>query len=84
MAKKPPAPDLLRICDRGQSCPNRNIPLVDVFLISSGTTWLQHLGVSIPFAQQIPLWANVHGIGSRYGEQSAEPEDQRNLFSEVT
>lgn len=83
MPKKPPVPDLLRICDRGETCPNRNIPLVDVYLTCSGAMWLQHLHVSIPFAQEIQDWCRSLGIKVESEEPSADPEHQRNLFSEV-
>lgn len=82
LPKKPAAPDLLRICDRGETCPNRGIPLVDLYLTCSGAMWMHNLGVSAPFAKEIAAWAALAGVAVQFEEPSSEPAHQRHLFSD--
>lgn len=89
--KQPPAIKLeLELRDHGEVCPNRGIPLVDVYLSGSGGKssiaqgcWMYRAGVSVPFAECIAGWFAERGVEVRRQEMSSEPDRSRDLFADV-
>lgn len=89
--KKPPAITLeLELRDHGEMCPNRGIPLVDVYLSGTGGKsniaqgcWMHATGVSVPFAECIAEWFAERGVTVHRQEMSSEPERSRDLFAGI-
>jgi len=83
---KPPTLKL-DIRDRGEMCPRRGVPLVDLYLNGEGGKagaaqgiWMHALGVSVPFAEIVAEWFAGHGVVVQKREASTEAEHSRSLF----
>ena len=72
----------LELVDHGGKCPNRGIPLIDVYLMGPGGCWLQALDMSVPMANVVAEWFSGHGVKISREEASAQPEHSRDLFTE--
>lgn len=86
MSKKKPklSTVVLKLCDRGETCPRRGIPLVDVYLSGEGEEqgcWMHGLGLSVPFAESVAAWFREKGAAIDRQEASSDPEHSRDLFS---
>lgn len=90
MSKKPPPPVTvtLELKDRGEVCPRRGVPLVDVYLNGVGGAgsiaqgcWLYRAGASLPFAEQMAAWFAERGAEVKREEASSEAECSRGLFT---
>lgn len=90
MKKPPPITLTLELVDRGERCPNRGIPLVDLYLMGEGGKgqiglgcWLQAHGMSVPMAGIVAEWFKEHGVKIAHEEVSTDAEHSRDLFTGV-
>lgn len=84
---KPPSLTL-ELRDHGATCPNRGIPLIDVYLSAKSLgvdqgCWMHGSDLSVPFAESIAAWFAERGAKIKRQEASSDVEHSRDLFTGV-